>query len=85
MKGTIEIVAGAGLDKNDIAEIQNAIEATLQGTRFDDMFSFTTVREIDSDTDIYYLRVGTPSADNYREMQCRLQSSLLCHVECASL
>lgn len=88
MKGTIEIVAGTGLDKNDIAEIQNAIEAALQGTRFDDMFSFTTTREIDSDTDIYYLRVSTPSGgttDNWADVEHQLQSSLLCHVEFASV
>jgi len=86
MKGTIEIVAGTGLDKNDIAEIQNAIEAALQGTCYEDVFSITGTREIDSDTSIYYLRVSTPSgetADKYAGMQHRLQSSLLCHVEFA--
>ena len=90
IKGTIEIVAGTGLDKNDIAEIQNAIDATLQGTRYEDAFSFTTTREIESDTSIYYLRVSAPlslsgTTDNYADMQHRLQSSLLCHVEFASL
>jgi hypothetical protein len=86
MKGTIEIVAGTGLDKNDIAEIQNAIEAALQGKRYEDVFSFTTTREIESDTSIYYLRISTPSgetADKYAGVQRRLQSSLLCHVEFA--
>ena len=86
MKGTIELVAGSGLDKNDIEEIQNAIEAAIQGTRYEDMFSVTTAREIDSDTSIYYLRVSAPSGwttDNYAEMERRLRSSLLCYVEFA--
>ena len=87
MKGTVEIVAGTGLDKNDIAEIQNAIEAALQGTRYEDLFSVAATREIESDTSIYYLRVSLPvsgATDNYVDMQHRLQSSLLCHVEFAS-
>ena len=86
MKGTIELVAGSGLDKTDIEEIQNAIEAAIQGTRYEDMFSVTTAREIDSDTSIYYLRVSAPSGwttDNYAEMERRLRSSLLCYVEFA--
>ena len=86
MKGTIEIVAGTRLDKNDIAEIQNAIEAALQGTRYEEVFSFTTTRETESDTSIYYLRVSLPvggTTNNYAVMQHRLQSSLLCHVEFA--
>ena len=87
MKRTIELVAGTGLDKNDIAEIQNAIEAALQGTRYEELFSVTTTREIESDMSIYYLRVSAPfggTTDNYADMQHRLQSSLLCHVEFAS-
>ena len=87
MKGTIELVAGTGLDKNDIAEIQNAIEAALQGTRYEDAFSLTTARELESDTSIYYLRVSTPVGaimNDYAGMERRLQSSLLCHVEFAS-
>ena len=87
MKGTIELVAGIGLDENDIAEIQNAIEAAIQGTRYEDVFSVTTTRETDSDTSMYYLRVSSPSGgitDDYADMQHRLQSSLLCHVEFAS-
>ena len=87
MKGTIEILAGTGLDKNEVAEIQNAIEAALQGTRYEEVFSFTTTREIESDTNIYYLRVSAPSGettDNYVDMQHRLQWSLLCHEEFAS-
>jgi hypothetical protein len=86
MKGTIELVAGTGLDKNDIAEIRNAIEAALQGTRYEEVFSVTTTREIESDTSIYYLRVSAPfggTTDNYAGMEHRLQSSLLCHVEFA--
>src|SRR5271157_3729682 len=75
--------AGTGLDKNDIAEIQNAIDATLQGTRYEDAFSFTTTREIESDTSIYHLRVSVPfggTRHDYADMEHRLQSSLLCHV-----
>ena len=86
MKGTIELVAGTGLDKNDIAEIQNAIEAALQVTRYEEVFSVTTTREIESDTSIYYLRITAPSGgitDDYADMKHRLQSSLLCHVEFA--
>jgi hypothetical protein len=41
MKGAIDIIAGTGLDKNDIAEIQNAIEAALQGTRYEEVFSLS--------------------------------------------
>jgi hypothetical protein len=87
MKGTIELVAGTGLDENDIEEIQNAIEAALQGTRYEELFSVTSIREIESDTSMYYLRVSVPFGgitDDYADMQHRLQSSLLCHVEFAS-
>ncbi|MGZ5476571.1 MAG: hypothetical protein ACXWH1_08790 [Thermoanaerobaculia bacterium] len=87
MKGTIELVAGTGLDENDIEEIQNAIEAALQGTRYEELFSVTSTREIESDTSMYYLRVSVPFGgitDDYADMQHRLQSSLLCHVEFAS-
>jgi len=87
MKRTIELVAGIGLDENDIEEIQNAIEAALQGTRYEDVFFLTTTREIDSDTSMYYLRVSVPfggATDDYADMGRRLQSSLLCHVEFAS-
>ena len=86
MKGTIEIVAGTCLDNNDVAEIHNAIEAALQGTRHEDLFSVAATREIDSDTSMYYLRVSVPSGgttDDYADMGRRLQSSLLCHVEFA--
>ena len=71
MTGTIELVAGTGLDENDIAEIQNAIEAALQGTRHEELFFVTTTREIDSDTSIYYLRVRVPFdgiTDDYADM-----------------
>ena len=84
MKRTIELVAGIGVDENDIEEIQNAIEAALQGTRYEDVFFLTTTREIDSDTSMYYLRVSVPfggTTDGYADMERRLQSSLLCHVE----
>ena len=87
MKGTIELVAGAGLDKNDIEEIQNAIEAVIQGTSYEELFSITTACEIESDTSIYYLRIIPPfgaTTVNYAGMEDRLQSSLLCHVEFAS-
>ena len=87
MKGTIELVAGTGLDENDIEEIQNAIEAALEGTRYEELFSVTSIREIESDTSMYYLRVSVPFGgitDDYADMQHRLQSSLLCHVEFAS-
>ena len=87
MKGTIELVAGTGLDKNDIAEIQNAIEAALQGTRYEELFSVTTARETESDTSMYYLRVSVPFdgiTNDYVYMERRLQSSLLCHVEFVS-
>ncbi len=87
MKGTIELVAGTGLDKNDIEEIRNAIEAALQGTRYEELFSVTITREIESDTTIYYLSVRAPGGgitDDYADMERRLQSSLLCHVEFAS-
>ena len=86
MKGTIELVAGSSLDKNDIDEIQNAIEAAIQGTRYWDLFSVTTTCVMESDTGIYYLRVSAPSGwatDNYADMERRLRSSLLCHVEFA--
>ena len=76
MKGTIELVAGSG-----------AIEATLQGTRYEEVFSVTTTRETESDTSIYYLRISAPFGgitDDYADMKHRLQSSLLCHVEFAS-
>ena len=88
MKGTIELVAGSGLDGNDIEEIQNAIEAALQGTRYEEVFSVTTTRETESDTSIYYLKISAPLGgitDDYADMKHRLQSSLLCHVEFASL
>ena len=88
MKGTIELVVGSGLDGNDIEEIQNAIEAALQGTRYEEVFSVTTTRETESDTSIYYLRISAPFGgitDDYADMKHRLQSSLLCHVEFASL
>ena len=87
MKGTIELVAGSGLDGNDIEEIQNAIEAALQGTRYEEVFSVTTTRETESDTSIYYLRISAPFGgitDDYADMKHRLQSSLLCHAEFAS-
>ena len=87
MKGTIELVAGSGLDENDIEEIQNAIEAALQGTPYEDVFCLTSTREIESDTSMYYLRVSAPSGgtmNDYAYMEHRLQSSLLCHVEFAS-
>ena len=87
MKGTIELVACIVLDGNDIVEIQNAIEAALQGTRYEDAFRVTATREIDSDTSMYYLRVSVPfggTTDDYAYMERRLQSSLLCHVEVAS-
>jgi hypothetical protein len=71
----LELVGGAlparsrqalpGLDKNDIAEIQNAIEAALQGTRYEELFSVTPTREIESDTNIYYLRVSAPCVAAY--------------------
>jgi hypothetical protein len=87
MKGIIELVAGAGLDKNDIEEIQNAIEAVIQGTSYEELFSITTAHEIESDTSIYYVRIIPPfgaTTDNYSGMEDRLQSSLRCHVEFAS-
>jgi hypothetical protein len=87
MKGTIELVAGTGLDEHDIDEIQNAVEAALQGTRYEDVFSLTTTRETESDTSMYYLRISVPvggTTDNYADVEHRLQSSLLCHVEFAS-
>jgi hypothetical protein len=87
MKGTIELVAGTGLDEHDIDEIQNAVEAALQGTRYEDVFSLTTTRETESDTSMYYLIISVPvggTTDNYADVEHRLQSSLLCHVEFAS-
>ncbi|MFZ1896442.1 MAG: hypothetical protein WAU59_20580, partial [Rhodoplanes sp.] len=81
------LVAGTGLDNNDIEEIRNAIEAAVQGTRYEELFSITSTREIESDTSIYYLRVRAPCdgiMDDYADMERRLQSSLLCHLEFAS-
>ena len=87
MKGNIELIAGSALDKNDIEEIQNAIEAAMQGTGYgDDLFSVTTTRVMDTDTGVYYFKVSAPSGwttDNYAGMERRLRSSLLCHVEFA--
>ena len=67
MKGTIELVAGSGLDQNDIEEIQNAIEAAMQGTRYGDLFSVTTTSEIESDTGIVIRLAAQPAKKGSHE------------------
>lgn len=84
MKVSIEVVISTGIDKYDVNDIKNAIEAALQMTRYEELVEISSGRVTDSDAPGYYLLVTAESrwlTDYGDDLERRLRAALQCHVE----